>query len=180
MALSTGKNKEPVIPKPKSTLLQQVLKQVVTLPLDRQDSIAIQILDSLSKPDPKSARFQQLIEKKYTVGLSAEECTGLEGLEADFRKGDDSFYGPILKRVEQSEPSGMLEQHLSSDECSRLYKKFKQLVKTQKKRPESVGPISERVGPSFMSIVDFLDDEKPMKVGHDLSTLRDPLSKTKK
>ncbi len=97
-------------PSPKSTLLQQVLKQVVTLPLERQDSIAIQILDSLSKPDPKSARFQQLIENKYMAGLSAEECAELEVLEADFRKSDEAFYGPILERVERSESSGMLIQ----------------------------------------------------------------------
>ena len=89
-------------------LLQQVLKQVVTLPLERQDSIAIQILDSLKKTDPKSVRFQQLIENKYTSGLGAEECAELESLEADFRKRDEAFYGPILERVELSESSGML------------------------------------------------------------------------
>ncbi len=110
MALSAGNNKSLMRQKPKSTLLQQVLKQVVTLPLERQDSIAIEILDSLKKPDAKSARFQQLIENKYTTGLSEVECSELEGLEADFRKGDEAFYGPILERIERLESSGMVIQ----------------------------------------------------------------------
>ena len=100
MALSSGKKTRLPRPDPKSTLLQMVLKQVVTLPLERQDSIAIEILDSLAKADPKAVRFQRLIENKYTAGLSAEECTELEGLEADFRKGDEAFYGPILERID--------------------------------------------------------------------------------
>ncbi len=105
MALSSGKKTRLPRPDPKSTLLQLVLKQVVTLPLERQDSLAIEILDSLAKADPKSARFRQLIENKYTTGLSAEECAELEVLEADFRSSDETFYGPILERIERSESS---------------------------------------------------------------------------
>ena len=94
MALSSGKKTRLVRPEAKSTLLQQVLKQVVTLPLDHQDFIASEIFNSLNKPYPKSVRFQQLIENKYTPGLSAEECAELDCLEAEFRKGDEAFYGP--------------------------------------------------------------------------------------
>ena len=108
MALSSGKKTRLLRSKPKSTLLQQVLKQVVTIPLERQDSIALQILESLAKADPKSARFQQLIENKYTTGLCAEDRAELERLEGDFRNGDKAFYAPIVENIERSESAEMV------------------------------------------------------------------------
>ena len=96
MALSSGKKEI----RPKSTLLEQALKRVVTLPRKRQDAIAVQILDTLEeKSDPASARFQALIENKYTLGLTAEESSELDRLETVFRKSDETFYRPILERL---------------------------------------------------------------------------------
>ena len=83
-----------------SPLLGEALKRVATLPRDRQDSIASQIIDSLnSGDDPSNLRFHQLIERKYTSGISAEEAAELDRLEAAFQIQDELFYAPILEQI---------------------------------------------------------------------------------
>ena len=98
MALSLGKKETRLVGgkagRPKSALLEQAFKRASRLSRERQDAIALHVLDTLrNKPDPAVERFQSLIENKYTRGLTAAENTELDRLEADFRKSDETFYG---------------------------------------------------------------------------------------
>jgi hypothetical protein len=84
----------------KSALLGKALARVAALPRNRQDAIAVQILEALDhSPAPDALRHQALIEKKYTQGLTSEDAQELAELEAGFDRRDEAFYAPILERV---------------------------------------------------------------------------------